>query len=503
MPDARRTAPTRLTLASRQIPFESALAPVLHFIGLVLCCLAAIMLVPAMVDLANGHGDYRTFLAAAGITSFVGVSLTCAFSGRITRIGRRDAVLAVLFTWAGAVAFGALPFLLADRPLSLTDAVFESAAGLTATGSTLHVGLDQTPQGILMWRFLLSWMGGFGLVTFAVLILPYLRVGGLQLFTIDLSARPGKFLPRTAEVVARIAQVYILLTVACAISYGAAGMSTFDAVGHAMATVATAGVSSHDAGLGYFQSPAIEWIATLFMLLSAMPFVLYIYLLRGQAAPLLSDSQVRLFLSLILAAVALLTLWRLRGDAATVEQAVREAAFNVVSIISTTGFVSHDFHDWGSFASLLLLCAMLMGGCAGSTAGGIKMFRLVLLLKMLKVQIQRQILPNGVFHSSYNGQPIPVELLAGVVAFTFAYLVTFSLLAMGLALTGLHLDESLGAAAAALGSVGLGLGERIGPCCTFGPLSDTATWLLTVGMIVGRLEILLFLLPFTRAFWRA
>ena len=317
------------------------------------------------------------------VTSFVGVTLTLAFSGKVERIGMRSGVIAVLLTWAGAVAFGALPFVFAEQPLSLTDAVFELASGLTATGSTLHVGLDQTPRGILMWRFLLSWMGGFGLVTFAVLILPYLRVGGVQLFTVDLSARPGKFLPRTAEVVGQIARIYILLTLACTIAYAAAGMTTFDAVGHAMATVATAGVSSHDAGLGYFQSPAIEWIATLFMLLSAMPFVLYIYLLRGQVAPLLRDSQVRLFVSIILAGVVLLALWRLGGDATSIEQAFREAAFNVVSIISTTGFVSHDFHVWGGFASLLLLCAMLMGGCTGSTAGGIKMFRLVVLLEVL------------------------------------------------------------------------------------------------------------------------
>ena len=334
----------------------------------------------------------------------------------------RSGVIAVLLTWAGAVAFGALPFVFAEQPLSLTDAVFELASGLTATGSTLHVGLDQMPRGILMWRFLLSWMGGFGLVTFAVLILPYLRVGGVQLFTVDLSARPGKFLPRTAEVVGQIARIYILLTLACTIAYAAAGMTTFDAVGHAMATVATAGVSSHDAGLGYFQSPAIEWIATLFMLLSAMPFVLYIYLLRGQVAPLFRDSQVRLFVSIILAGVVLLALWRLGGDATSIEQAFREAAFNVVSIISTTGFVSHDFHLWGGFASLLLLCAMLMGGCTGSTAGGIKMFRLAVLLEVLRAQIRRQILPSGVFHVHYNRQPIPNEIVTAVITYGFAYL---------------------------------------------------------------------------------
>lgn len=468
MADTRRTAlrPVIKTGLLARI----GLAPVLHFVGIVLCCLAALMMIPALVDSASDHPDYGTFLGSATVTCFVGVSLTLAFSGNIARIGMRGGVLAVLLTWTSAIAFGALPFCFAERPLSLTDAVFEAASGLTATGSTLHVGLDETPRGILMWRFLLSWMGGFGLVTFAVLILPYLRVGGLQLFTVDLSARPGKFLPRTAEVVGQIARVYVLLTVACAIAYATAGMTTFDAVGHAMATVATAGVSSHDAGLGYFQSPTIEWIATLFMLLSAMPFVLYIYLLRGQAGPLLQDWQVRMFLSVILAGVLLLALWRLGGDAASIEQAFREAAFNVVSILSTTGFVSHDFHLWGGFPSLLLLCAMLMGGCTGSTAGGIKMFRLVVLLEVLKAQIRRQILPSGVFHLHYNRQPIPTEITAAVIAYGFAYLATFTLLAMALALTGLSLDESLGASAAALGSVGLGLGSRIGPCCTFSTL---------------------------------
>ena len=502
MPDARRAAPGLLPVASR-IPARAEWAPVFHFVGIVLCCLAALMLVPAMVDLAEGNSDYLTFFAAAAVTGFVGASTTFAFAGQVTRIGIRGGVVVVLLTWVGAVAFGALPFAFAEHPLSLTDAVFEAASGLTATGSTLHVGLDQLPRGILLWRFLLSWMGGFGLVTFAVLILPQLRIGGLQLFTVDLSARPGKFLPRTAEVVASIAQVYVLLTAACAIAYGVAGMSAFDAIGHAMATVATAGVSSHDSGLGFYQSPAIEWIATLFMLLGAMPFVVFLYLLRGKAGPLLDDSQVRLFVAVILLATCSLALWRLLGDAATLEQAFREAAFNVVSILSTTGFVSHDFHAWGGFASLLLLCAMLMGGCTGSTAGGIKMFRVAVLLQVLRVQIRRQIQPNGIFQIFYSGQPLPAEIVTAVVTYAFAYLVTFSLLALALAFTGLHFDESLGAAAAALSSVGLGLGARIGPCCTFEPLSDLATWLLTIGMIVGRLEILLFVLPFTRGFWRA
>jgi trk system potassium uptake protein TrkH len=304
-------------------------------------------------------------------------------------------------------------------------------------------------------------------------------------------------------VVAQIALVYVLLTLACAVAFSWAGMGTFDALGHAMAAAATVGFSSHDAGLGHFQSPAIEWIATVFMLLGALPFVLHLHLLHGRPGPLWQESQVRLFLLVIATGVLLLALWRLQGGAATAEQAVREAAFNVVSILSTTGFIRHDFHPWGGFASLLLFCAMLMGGCTGSTAGGIKMFRLFVLLEALRAQIRRQIHPSGVFAVRYNRQPVPPAIVASVVTYAFAYLAMFSLLALGLALTGLSFEESLSASAAALGGVGLGQGPRIGPCCTFAVLPDTATWLLTLGMLAGRLEILLLVLPFTRAFWRA
>jgi trk system potassium uptake protein TrkH len=479
------------------------LAPVLHFLGIILCCLGGVMLVPAIVDFVDRSPDAYVFLSAAAVTVFAGVTLTLGFSGEELRINLRQGVLAVILTWIGASLLGSLPFMLAARPLSFTDAIFETVSGLTATGSTVYVGLDRAPRGILLWRFLLTWMGGFGLVTFAILILPYLRVGGLQLFMVDLSARPGKFLPKTAEVVAQIAFVYVLLTLLCAIAFGMAGMSTLDAVGHAMAALATGGFSSHDAGLGYFQSPAVEWIATLFMLLGAMPFALFIHLLRGQPGPLLGDSQVRLFLLVVATGVLLLAAWRLQGGAGTVEQALREAAFNVVSTISTTGFTSHDFAQWGGFASLLLFCAMLMGGCTGSTAGGIKMFRLYVLLEALKAQIWRQIYPSGVFTVRYNRQPVPPAIVASVVTYAFAYLATFSLLAIALALTGLGFEESLGAAASSLGGVGPGLGPRIGPCCTFAGIGDPAKWLLVFGMLAGRLEILLLILPLTRPFWRA
>ncbi len=493
----------RMNVLSARVALVFGLGPVLHFLGIVFCCLGAVMLLPALVDLVGGHAEYRAFVASAAVTVFMGVALALGFAGESLRIGLRQGVLAVILTWIGAALFGCLPFLLSARPMSFTDAIFETVSGLSATGSTVFVGLDQAPRGILLWRFLLIWIGGFGLVTFAVLILPYLRVGGLQLFMVDLSARPGKFLPKTAEVVAQIAVVYVLLTAACAISFGHAGMNAFDAIGHAMSAIATGGFSSHDAGLGYFKSPAIEWIATLFMFLAAMPFALHVHALHGNLGPLLRESQVRLFVLVVLTGIALLAVWRLGTGAASLEQALREAAFNVVSTISTTGFTAHDFVLWGGFPSLLLLCAMLMGGCTGSTAGGIKMFRLFVLLEALRAQIRRQLFPSGVFGIHYNRQPVAPPIVAAVVTYAFAYLATFSLLALALAFTGLGLEESLGASATSLGGVGPGLGPRIGPCCTFADIPASAKWLLTFGMLAGRLEILLLLLPFTRAFWRA
>ncbi len=477
------------------------LAPVAHFVGTIICGLGGFMVLPALLDLSQGNNDYRAFLGAGGISVFAGVILILGNRHANLKIGSRESILAVLLTWIGATTFGALPFILATSPHGITDSVFETISGLTATGSSVFTGLDTAPKGILLWRFILIWLGGFGLVTFATLALPYLRVGGLQLFMLDLSARPGKFVPKTTEVVAQIGFIYVLLTAVCSVCFYAAGMTGFDAVGHAMAAVATGGFSSHDAGIGYFKSPAIEWIATVFMLASAMPFALYLHALRGRPGHLFRELQVRLFLLVIGGSVLLMTLWRIRTGHVPVMVALREAAFNVVSIISTTGFTSQDFGQWGGFVLLLLLCLMLIGGCTGSTAGGIKMFRLWILIQTLVAQVRRQLYPSGVFSLTYNAQPVPQPVLGGVVVYFFLYILTFTLLALGLALTGLSLPESLGGAATTLGGVGPGFG-RIGPCCTFADVPEVAKWLLMLGMLAGRLEILLLVMPFTRMFWR-
>jgi trk system potassium uptake protein TrkH len=376
-------------------------------------------------------------------------------------------------------------------------------SGLTATGSSVVIGLDNAPRGLLLWRFLLVWMGGFGVVTLMVLVLPFLRIGGQQLFTIDLSAQTGKILPRATAVVAKVGVVYATLTLACALAFRIEGMSGFDAIGHAMAAIATGGFSSHDTGLGFFKSPAIEWTASVFMLLSAMPFVLHARIFERGPLVLFEDAQVILFLAVIAAAAGAVTLWLMTRLDLSLLEAARQATFNVVSTISTTGFVSQDFAQWGDFPALVLLACMLVGGCTGSTAGGIKMFRLVILLRAVRAQIHRQIFPHVAYTVTYNKQPVADQVRAGVGLYFFVYLSTFLAFALALGFTGLSFVESIGASATALGGIGPGLGGAIGPCCTFSPIPDAAKWLLSLEMLAGRLEILVLAVPLTRTFWRS
>lgn len=473
------------------------------FVGNIICFFGTAMLLPAILDWADGNEDYRVFVACAAILVFVGLTMGLSFRRHRYALGIREIVLAAPLTWIAVVGFAALPFVFSSLQLSYTDAVFETMSGATATGSTVIVGLDIAPRGLLLWRFILIWFGGFGFVTLAVLVLPFLRIGGMQLFVLDLSAQSGKFVPRMIDVVGKIGIVYVIITILGAAAYHAAGMSIFDAICHSMAGVATGGFSTHDAGLGYFKSPSIEWIATVQMAASALPFVLILEGIRHGPRPLSADSQVRLFFAIIAISSLTLTVWLVARESIGILDALRQATFNVVSIITTTGFTSQDFTQWGGFPSVLIIMLMIVGGCTGSTAGGVKMFRLCVLLEALRTQLRRQVYPHGTFIVSYNRSPIADAVRAGVTGYFFVYLSTLFMFALGLSLTGMSFEASLGASATALGGVGPGLGPVIGPCCTFTPLPAVAKWLLTVEMLAGRLEILVVLIPLTRTFWRS
>ncbi|MBL8667126.1 MAG: TrkH family potassium uptake protein [Rhodospirillales bacterium] len=495
-------------MASTQVSDNFRKAPaidlpaVFFFVGTVLCGFGAAMLLPALIDAIDGNLDYRVFVTCSAIAIFVGLSMALAFRAHRNMLGIREVMLTAPAAWLTIVAFCALPFVFSSFRLSYTDAVFETMSGISATGSTVIIGLDTAPAGLLLWRWLLIWFGGFGFITLAVLVLPFLRIGGLQLFVLDLSVQSAKFVPRMIDLVIKLGLIYVGITAVGAFAFRLEGMSVFDAIGHSMAAVATGGFSSHDASIGWFNSPAIEWTASLLMVVSALPFVLHLEALRRGPQVLFRDEQVRLFLSIIALAIASLFLWRVVAGDAPLIDAAREATFNVASIISTTGFTSQDFDKWGGFPPLLLLVMMLVGGCTGSTAGGIKMFRLRVLIETLRVQTHRQIYPHGTFVVNYNGQPVTDAVRAGVALYFFVYLTTFFTFAMLLAFCGVPFEASLGGSATALGGVGPGLGPIIGPCCTFAPLPDAAKWLLAIEMLAGRLEILILVIPLTRTFWR-
>ena len=482
--------------------FGLDIGSIAFFIGAIVCFFGLSMLLPAGLDYLDGNDDDRVFMGCSAILVFFGLTMALTFRRKKYALGVREVVLAAPLTWIAVVGLAALPFVFSSFRLSYGDAVFETMSGATATGSTVIVGLDTAPRGLLLWRWLLIWFGGFGFVTLAVLVLPFLRIGGMQLFVLDLSAQSGKFVPRMIDVVVKIALVYATITVIGAIAFRVAGMSQFDAIGHSMAAVATGGFSSHDAGIGYFQSPTIEWIAIVEMAVSAMPFVLFIEALRRGPAPLWKELQVRLFAGIIVGSSLTLTVWLVARESIGLLDALRQATFNVVSIITTTGFTSQDFSLWGGFPSVLILMLMLVGGCTGSTAGGIKMFRLCLLLEAIRTQLHRQIYPHGTFLVTYNTTPVQDSVRAGVAGYFFVYLSTFFMFALALSLTGMSFEAGLGASATALGGVGPGLGNVIGPCCTFAPLPAVAKWLLVLEMMAGRLEILVVVIPLTRTFWR-
>jgi trk system potassium uptake protein TrkH len=476
--------------------------PVLFVVGILLMTLAAFMFAPALIDAAAGNPEWRVFLAAAFFTLFIGVTMVLMTRAGPIRLNVRQTFLLTTLAWLVMAAFAALPFAFSELDLDYTDAFFESMSGLTTTGSTVIVGLDDAPPGILLWRALLQWQGGIGIIVMAIAVLPMLGIGGMQLFRTESSDQSEKVLPRAAQIGAVIGVIYLVLSMAAAAAYWAAGMTPFEAVCHAMTTIATAGYSTADASIAHFQSPAIEWIATLFMVIGGIPFILYFQLVRGHGGALWLDSQVRAFLGFVAVAVAVLAAWLWLANGAPFETAVRHAAFNTISVITGTGYSSTDYSAWGGFAVTVLLCGMVVGGCTGSTTGGIKLFRFQVLYASAAVQVRRLLQPHGVFVAHYNRKPIPDQVTGAVMSFFFLFALGYIAVALALAALGLDFMTSVSGAATALANVGPGLGEVIGPGGTFAPLPDLAKWLLSGAMLLGRLEFFTVLVLFTRRFWR-
>ncbi|MEK9724105.1 MAG: TrkH family potassium uptake protein [Rhodospirillaceae bacterium] len=476
--------------------------PVFLVIGILLSTLAVMMVVPAAIDLYYGHPDWEVFLVSAGVTLFVGVAtaLTCRTGGG--RLMAREAFLMTTLSWVALVFFAALPLRFSELGLSFTDAVFEAMSGLTTTGSTVIVGLEKAPPGILIWRALLQWMGGIGIIVMAIAVLPMLRVGGMQLFRMESSDQSEKALPRAAQIATAIGVIYLALTVLWAIGYWLAGMRGFDAVAHAMTTIATGGFSTFDASLGHFNDVRIDYLAVTGMIVGALPYLLYLKTLQGHWGALFTDTQVQWFLITVALIILTTAGWLWVERATALDEAFRLASFNIVSIITGTGYATADYGMWGSFATPIFFFIMFIGGCAGSTTCGIKVFRIQVLYAAARTQIHHLMQPNAVVIPYYNNRPISDDVIMSVLGFFFMWFFSFCILALALGFLGLDFLTAFSSAATAIANVGPGLGPIVGPSGTFQPLPDAAKWLLSGGMLLGRLELFTVIVLFTRSFWR-
>ena len=479
-----------------------ALRPVFLANGLLLLILGLSMLVPALLDVLVGHIDWQVFLAAAFFTSVAGGGLAVTSRGSEQALTLRNAFILTTSAWLVMPAFAALPFAFSELELSYTDAFFEAMSGLTTTGSTVITGLDTAPPGILIWRALLQWIGGIGIIVTAIAVLPTLGVGGMQLFRLESSDSSEKVLPRSAQIAGTIGVLYVSLTGLCALAYWLAGMTGFEAAAHAMTTIATGGFSTSDASIGYFASASIDYIGTVFMIIGSMPFLLYFQALRGRPILLWRDSQVRWFLITLAVLVGAMALWQTEANDVPAADAIRLSAFNVVSILTGTGYSTADYALWGHFAVTVFFFITFVGGCAGSTSCGIKIFRFQVLYAATRTQLDSLLRPHGVFVPYFNRRPIPEAVMDSVMSFFFLFALSFAVLALALNQLGLDPLTAISGAATAIANVGPGLGEIIGPAGTFKPLPDEAKWLLSAGMLLGRLELFTVLVMFTVSFWR-
>lgn len=475
---------------------------VIFIIGLFLGALSIGMLLPALIDYLSGDNGWQIFLASASASGFVAGAMVLTCRGKIESLTMQQAFALTSWSWIVLTMFAALPFAFSPLGLNYTDAFFEAMSGLTTTGATVMVGLDEMSKGILLWRAMLQWFGGIGIIVMAIAVLPMLNVGGMQLFRIESSDTSEKILPRATEIAGSIARLYLGISLACALAYMLAGMGVFDAVAHAMTTIATGGFSTSDDSIGVFDSVSVDLVATLFMILSSLPFAVYLQAIRGDAKPLLKDTQIRTLFFLLFAVVTTIWVFRISTSSVAPMTALREVLFNVTSILTGTGYVTAAYDQWGTFPVTVFLIVAFIGGCAGSTACGLKVFRLNLIVKSALCNIKQLVHPSGVFSMRYNGRTLSEDVTASVMTFAITYFICFALIAAMLGFIGLDVMTAISASASTISNVGPGLGSLIGPEGHYGMLPQTAKWVLCLAMLLGRLELFTVLVMLTPAFWR-
>ena len=468
-------------------------------LGILQIILGASMFLPIIIQLIYSEID-SSFFGASIITIVFGTLFFLSNLDHDKKLNLQQAFLLTTLSWLSIAIFGSLPFIFSNLNLSFTDSFFESMFGITTTGSTILSNLEITPKSILLWRAILQWLGGIGIIVMAITLMPIMNVGGMQLFKISSNDSSEKILPKSKEIALRLIYIYSSLTILCAFTYWIFGMSIFDSLTHSMTTIATGGFSNYNESIGYFNSIPIEIASMLFIILGSLPFIVYIKFINGNKRIFTSDIQIRTFIKIILIAIIILSIYLIFYDGTKFN--LRSIFFNVISILTGTGYVNAEFDGWGSFALVLFLALMFIGGCAGSTTCGIKIFRIQILYLFISNQLKKIIYPKGVFVMKYDKNVIDNKFISSIISFIYLYFVIFFILAALLSLTGLDFVTAISGAATSISNVGPGLGNIIGPNGNFSTLPDISKWILTIGMILGRLELFAILVLFIPSFWR-
>ena len=470
-------------------------------IGLFLIVLGLGMYIPAIVDAVQRNQDWQVFAICGSLVAFIGGMFFLSNKNHYTTLSVKQGFLITTSTWVSVPLMGCLPFMFSDLNLSFTDAFFEAMSGVTTTGSTVISGLDGLPPGILLWRSLLQWFGGVGIIAMGVAIMPLLQVGGMQLFKVEAFDVSENFIPRSTRLAISLSLLYMGLTLVCGVVLWLVGMTPFEAACHAFTTISTGGFSTSDSSVGHFDSVTIDYVISLFMILGSLPFILYLKVLSGNPMKLLRDTQVRGFVTVLLAIIIPLTTWLFLSSDYSLAQSLRLTTFNVVSVITGTGFASTDYTSWGNLSILVFFVIMFIGGCSGSTSCGIKIFRFQIMISAIKSYLKKYPYPRGVFISKYNGLPVSEKISGSVFSFIFLFIISLTVITLCLTLTGLDFATAISGAGTALSNVGPGVGNIIGPAGNFQLLPSSSKWILSFAMILGRLEIFSVLVLLSPAFW--
>ena len=468
-------------------------------LGILQIILGIFMLIPIIMQFFYNELD-SSFFGASIVTIIFGTLFFLSNLDHDKKLNLQQAFLLTALSWLSIAIFGSLPLIFSSVGFSFTNAFFESMSGITTTGSTIISNLEDMPKAILLWRAILQWLGGIGIIVMAITLMPIMNVGGMQLFKISNSDSSEKILPKSKEIALRLIYIYSGLTTLCGVSYRILGMNTFDSITHSMTTIATGGFSNYNESIGFFNNFSIEISAMIFIILGSLPFIAYIKFLNGDRKIFFSDIQIKTFFKIITISILILSIYLFLDDSSILN--FRSVLFNVISILTGTGYVNAQFDNWGGFPLIIFIGLMFIGGCAGSTTCGIKIFRFQILYSFVLNQIKKIIYPKGIFILKYNQSPVDEKFTASIISFIYMYLVIFFIITALLSLSGLDFLTSISGAATSISNVGPGLGSTIGPNGNFSSLPDISKWILSLGMILGRLELFAILVLFLPSFWR-